>query len=603
MKDDLLKLFIDTSEDFIYEINLDKNDEILWHKDISKHLNYPNNNTITSIKKFTSKLSLKHKEKYNKRFTKKSNNTIHFEIEDFYGRNKTLEDKYVFIENTIIGVIKDITDITHELKQVSQDGYKYFFEANKIPILIISPNNGKILDANNAALNFYGYSEKELKQLYIYNINTLSQEEINHEMQLAQQEQRDCFNFKHRLKSGKTLDVEVYSGPIQTEEHTLLYSVIFDISQRKKAEQKLVQAHTIYQNTKEGIFITDIEGNFLSVNNAFEKILGYSFKEIKDKNIDILKSSKQNKTFYKKIKDSLLDLGQWEGEVINKTKKGKLISHWLSINTVYNEDKEAENFIYVFSDFTKLKEQEKLIREKDQFMFHQSKMASMGEMLRNIAHQWRQPLAVISVASSGLKLKRELNIVEENDFEDFFESITKSTQYLSDTIEDFSNYFRNENVKKPYKIENAIEKTIQLLRSSFRNHGLKISIDIKDDITLGGVKNELVQVLLNILNNAKDAYDQTEKVRRPINIKVSKEQNMAIIELEDRAGGIEKEILTKIFDPYFTTKHQSQGTGIGLYMSLEIIQSHMNGNIEVSNIQGKNNNSLGAKFKITIPIS
>lgn len=602
MKNDLLQLFVDSSDDFIYEIDINTN-EILWYKDISKQLNFPNKTNFSNVEQLLKKITQKHKQKFLDKLSSKTNNTIHYEIKDYYGRYQIWEDKYIFQENKIIGVIKDISQITHELKEISHEGYKCFFEANKIPTLIISPKNGKILDANFAALNFYGYKEDEIRELKIYDINISSEKEIFEEMQNARKEQRDCFNFKHKKKNGKIIDVEVYSGPIETEEQTLLYSVIFDVSERKITQKKLMQASIIYQNTKEGIFVTDLEGKFLSVNKAFEHILGYTNDEIIGQKSNILKSGKQSEKFYKEFWAELKEKGQWEGEIINRRKNGEFISQWLSINTVYDEKHLPLNYISVFSDFTKLKEQEKLLRERDQIMFQQSRMAAMGEMLRNIAHQWRQPLAVISVASSGLKLKNDLNILEENDFEDFIQSITKSTEYLSDTLEDFTSYFRNENIRKRFKIDDAIDKTLQLLRSSFKNHELEINIDIEETISIDAVKNELVQVLLNILNNAKDAYKESESKDRPINIHVKREENNAIIELEDKAGGVKEEIANKIFDPYFTTKHQGQGTGISLYMCLEIVNNHMNGNIEVINIKDGKDKISGAKFIISIPIT
>jgi len=505
----------------------------------------------------------------------------------------------------ILGISRNITedvDITRKEVDDNKKSYKQLFEANKIPVLIICPETGKILNANKAALNFYGYSIKEIRALHIYDINVLSQEEIDDEMQHAKKERRDCFNFKHKLKDGEIIDVEVYSGPMKYNNKTILYSIVFNITKRRKIEAKLKQAHTIYQNTKEGIFITDLNGYVLSVNKAFEDITGYKEEEVLDHKINMLKSDHHNKNFYKEMWDCLIQKGTWEGEIINRNKAGRIFPQWLTINTVYDEGHQPINYIAVFSDFTKLKEQEKLLREKDQLMFQQSKMAAMGEMLRNIAHQWRQPLSVISSSATGLKLKKEFGILEDSDFNEFAEGILKSSKYLSETIEDFSNYFKNDKNKEHFLVNDAIKKTIQLSEASLKNHNITLQIENEDDYKIYGIRNELIQVLLNIINNSKDAFKNIKNDEPLIKIHTKREQQNIALYVRDNAGGINEKIIDKIFEPYFTTKHQSQGTGIGLYMSQEIIIEHLKGSIDATNLKDKNNEVIGIEFKILIPL-
>ena len=293
------------------------------------------------------------------------------------------------------------------------------------------------------------------------------------------------------------------------------------------------------------------------------------------------------------------------GEIINKTKSGKIFPQWLTINTVYDESHQAVNYIAVFTDFTKLKEQEQLLREKDQIMFQQSKMASMGEMLRNIAHQWRQPLSVITSSATGLKLKKEFGILNDEDFGEFADGILKSTNYLSETIEDFSNYFKNSKNKEYFFISEILDKTTQLSKATLKNSDIKIEIDVENNYEIYGIKNELIQILLNLINNTKDAYDNQQQEIQYLKIYTKKYMNNVVIYVRDVAGGIPSNILEKVFEPYFTTKHQSQGTGIGLYMSKQIVEERLKGAIDAYNIEEKINDEKykGMEFKITIPIS
>ncbi len=530
-----------------------------------------------------------------------------FWITTHKNQKRYIQTKKILLKNknnkpyAIFAIARDLTDkIKNEkLLEDSKKSYIQLFEANKVPVLFINPKDGKILDANKAALNFYGYSFDEIKKKYISDINTLSKKEIQNEMKLAKEEKRDSFLFKHKLKSNEIKDVEVFSGPLEYENKKILYSIIHDVTNKIKAQKALRQANTIYQNTKEGIFITNLKGDILSANKAFTDITGYTKEEILGKNPKFLKSNKHPTSFYKELREKIEKTGYWEGEIINKNKNGKNYHQWLTINTVYDFDNKPINYIAVFSDFTKLKEQEKLLREKDHIMFQQSKMASMGEMLRNIAHQWRQPLSVISSSASGLKLKQELEILEPKEIPEFCDGILKSSKYLSDTIDDFTDFFRNQDQKVNFSIKNAIQRAIILSSASLKNNAIELKTKI-EDFDIYGVENEFVQVLLNLINNAKDAFKNIEIENKTIIINSKIEKEFLRICIKDNANGVPLKIIDKIFEPYFTTKDKLQGTGIGLYMSQEIITNRLNGTIKVLNYENKE--QKGAEFIIEIPI-
>ncbi|RXI38202.1 hypothetical protein CRU99_11495, partial [Malaciobacter mytili] len=530
-----------------------------------------------------------------------------FWIKNHKNQKRYIQTKKILLLNennkpfAIFAIARDLTDKikNQKLLEDSKKSYIQLFEANKVPVLFIDPKDGKILDANKAALNFYGYSLEEIKKIFISNINTLSKEEIQYEMKLAKEEKRDSFLFRHKLKSNEIKDVEVFSGPLEYENKKILYSIIHDVTNKVKVQKALRQANTIYQNTKEGIFITNLQGDILSANKAFTDITGYTKEEILGKNPKFLKSNKHPISFYKELWEEINKNGYWEGEIINKNKNGKCYPQWLTINTVYDLDNEPINYIAVFSDFTKLKEQEKLLREKDHIMFQQSKMASMGEMLRNIAHQWRQPLSVISSSASGLKLKHELEILHQEEIPEFCDGILKSSKYLSDTIDDFTDFFKNQNQKANFSIKDAIQRAIILSSASLKNNDIELKTQI-EEVSIYGVENEFVQVLLNLINNAKDALKNIKIENKTITIKSLIEKNLLKISIKDNAGGVPLKFIDKIFEPYFTTKDKLQGTGIGLYMSQEIITNHLNGTIKVLNY--KNKEQKGAEFIIEIPL-
>ena len=292
---------------------------------------------------------------------------------------------------------------------------------------------------------------------------------------------------------------------------------------------------------------------------------------------------------------------------INKKRDGSLYNEEVIITPVLDEEGEIANFVAIKQDIT----EQKLIalekEERDKLFFQQSKMAAMGEMLGNIAHQWRQPLSVISTAATGIKLQKDLNILNDKDLDYAMSSINNSAQYLSKTIDDFRSFFDPKNNKeKEFSLLEMIEKSLSIVSSQFVSKNIEIIKNI-EDIKILSSENELIQVILNILNNAKDALIQNidEKESRLIKISTKKSDSQIIITISDNALGINNEFINKIFEPYFTTKHQYQGTGLGLYMTRKIISTSFKGEISVQNsyFNYKNNQYFGSKFIITIPLN
>jgi signal transduction histidine kinase len=241
-------------------------------------------------------------------------------------------------------------------------------------------------------------------------------------------------------------------------------------------------------------------------------------------------------------------------------------------------------------------------KDKERVIIQQSKMASMGEMLTNIAHQWRQPLSMISTLSTSVSIQKEYGLLTDEKLLEAMDKINQSTQFLSSTIDDFSNFFQADKHKKHFKSSVMVEKVFKLVDISFKNQPFIIEKEILED-DIYGFESELVQVMLNLLNNACEILIEREITIKIIKIKVYKNDNSVIISVHDNGGGIPADIKDKVFEPYFTTKHKAQGTGIGLYTSYELIHLHMDGNITIDNelLSYGSKEYLGANFKIIIP--
>ena len=241
------------------------------------------------------------------------------------------------------------------------------------------------------------------------------------------------------------------------------------------------------------------------------------------------------------------------------------------------------------------------ITKQNETLAHQSKMAAIGSMINNIAHQWRQPLSIILSTSTGMEIKRELGVLSDDDFKKSIKHINDATKYLSNTIEDFRTYFSKNKEKVEFSIKDVVEATLNIVSPQLRDKNIIVKNNTKDFQTYG-LKNELIQVVINLINNAKDELEKINQEKKYIFIDSYVKDDEIILTILDNAGGIPKNIIEHIFEPYFTTKHQSQGTGIGLYMTEEIITKHLKGAIDIQNHKYYYNNEkyLGAKVTIKL---
>jgi len=244
-------------------------------------------------------------------------------------------------------------------------------------------------------------------------------------------------------------------------------------------------------------------------------------------------------------------------------------------------------------------------QKKDTLIIEKSKMASMGEMIGNIAHQWRQPLSVISTGVTGMQMQKEYGLLEDKDFYHTCEIINENAQYLSRTIEDFRNFITGDRTKKVFSLKDNITSFLHLVDGRFKSNHIKIILDLDDDIQIDGYENELIQCLMSIVNNSRDALLENNIKEKFIFLTTFIRENNAIIIVKDNAGGIPIDVLPKIFEPYFTTKHQSQGTGLGLHLTYDFIVNGMEGMIEAQNTKYEydSNKYTGAEFTITLPRS
>lgn len=233
--------------------------------------------------------------------------------------------------------------------------------------------------------------------------------------------------------------------------------------------------------------------------------------------------------------------------------------------------------------------------EKETLLKQQAKMAAMGEMMDAVAHQWKQPLNALTMLSDLLKSDFRAGTVDQAYIDNMSKTVQQQIEHMVTTLNEFRTFFRPDKEAEPFGLKRCIQGVTLLVRDEFLKNGITIHIESKNEIIVNGIENELKHLILNIINNAKDAFNERGCSRRDIFIRFYKKERFIILEIEDNAGGVPDEVIDDIFKPHVTTKAEGKGTGVGLYMSAQIAQK-LQGNLSVRN------SSQGALFTLTMTV-
>jgi PAS domain S-box-containing protein len=359
----------------------------------------------------------------------------------------------------------------------------------------------------------------------------------------------------------------------------------------------------IIENAPVIIFWKDKNGVFKGANSQFLELMNLKTKKelIGKKDSDFNISEKNDymtdDLFVMKTKKPKLNY------IETITAKDKNIK---TLNTskvpLFDEKGEVIGILGVVNDITEQLKTQKQINLQDQLLIQQSKLASMGEMIANIAHQWRQPLSIISTSATGIKMQKEMGILDDISEIKSLEIINENAQYLSNTIDDFRDFFKKSKTKNSVNLNNLIDKTLKLILTRLKNKNITI-INNSTDIKFETYESEMIQVFMNIINNSVDAFEN-KTYNKYLFLEAYESNDNIFIKIKDNAGGIEENIINRIFEPYFTTKDSKQGTGIGLYMCNEIIVKHLNGKIFATNesFEYEGNKYKGSQFTIELPL-
>ena len=357
-----------------------------------------------------------------------------------------------------------------------------------------------------------------------------------------------------------------------------LFSLIVFIFLSHRMKHKLQN----YIDIVDGITIssqTDTEGKILYASEAFCRLTGYTKEELIGKHHSILRHNDTPKKLYAKMWATLRAGKVWRGEIQNVAKDGT--AYWVdaTISPVYDASNRLTGYTAIRQDIT----DKKKIEKQRILLMQQSRLAQMGELIGMIAHQWRQPLNIMGLSITRIETEKMLGTLDDATFESIMKKMNAQVNYMSQTIDDFKGFFQQDRELQETNLHALVQESIDLLKELFKSSDITISNEVDDHLLVRVSPNELKQVTLNILNNAKDALLEQHPEVKAIRISAGQNDAETSISIVDNGSGIAPDIIDKVFDPYFTTKFESQGTGLGLYIAKLIIKEHMQGTITAEN--------------------
>lgn len=424
-------------------------------------------------------------------------------------------------------------------------------------------------------------------------------------------------NVFFKRKDGSRFQVSIIATPIFHDGQITGTVVAFhDITEQifthKLLNDTLQELRTILDNAQIGVAYLR-ENKFIWFNKHMGQMFGYTVNELLEKPMEmihVIDANEQDRLTGEIY--GLLAKGEiYENERLMKKSTGEMF--WCHLRGIAIDPNDpAKGSIWIMLDIDRLKKTENRLEtlnetlalrveeethkslEKERLLIQQGRNAAMGEMIGNIAHQWRQPLSTLGLAVQNIHADYREKILNDSALEKYVETAKQAIQRMSCTIDDFRNFFRPNRVRECFSIYQAIYEAIQLLDAMLKNNGIAVRLTGNQRLKALGHPNEFSQVILNFMVNAKDALIERAVPQGRIDIELSEHDGRGVAAIRDNAGGVNNEDMEKIFDPYFTTK--LGGTGIGLYINKMIIEKHMNGSITFRNT------SEGAEFTIIIPL-
>ncbi len=523
----------------------------------------------------------------------------------------------------LMAFLRDITERTqaHEALRESEEKYRALIESTSDWIWEID-GNGIYIYASPKITDILGYEPAEVLGKTPFDLMPAKEAARLRPQVMATIAARGIFQRIENIalhKDGRHIILETSGVPIFDESGQWqgYRGIDRDVTARKEAEVRLISSEerfrAIFERSGTGITVITMDRKILQVNAAFASFLGYTEDELRGMNVADISYPD----------DDALNLDQYRGMLQGRydhfhmekryyRKDGSIVWGLLTVTLIHGADGRTEFIVGMTEDITGRKQAEQALadmnrtlqeridaevaknREKDRLMMVQSRQAAMGEMLGNIAHQWRQPLNIMGLIIQDIHDAQAHGQLTPDYLEKSVRRGMDVIQHMSQTIDDFRGFYRRDKEQQTFILNEVVDRALSFIEEGFHNNHIAIDVKMPEAVAATGYPNEFAQVLLNILNNAKDVLLDRRVLSPKLAIRVFSDQGRSVVTIADNAGGIMAEDLDRVFDPFFTTKEEGQGTGIGLYMSKIIIEQNMSGRLTARNI------TEGAEFRIEV---
>ena len=482
--------------------------------------------------------------------------------------------------------------------------YAALFDSGHSIMLLIDQKTGRILDANPGAVHFYGWTREQFLEMNISQINTLSSEEIIREMQRSVSLEKSFFSFQHRRADGSVRDVEVYSGPIQLEKKTILYSIVIDVTDRNATEKARAESESrfrfLVENAPEGIFI-QTGGIFRYVNATACRIFG---AQSPDDLVGTLVLDRFDPERHEIIRERIRRL------TVDKEQVPDNESVFVRLDgTRFDVEVRAVPFAFqgedgvmvYFRDITERKRLEREHMESEARLRQQQKLEAIGTFASGVAHEINNPVFGI-MNYAQLVLERTDPASTEASY---LQGIIEEGGRVSEIVRSLLMFSRQEKqAHSEARIEDIVERTVSLIRSILVKDGIDLRVELDQDLPAFKCRSQQIQqVLMNLLTNARDAlndrypeHDADKVVLVRCSLIFKEERRWLHLTVEDHGAGIPEQVRAKIFEPFYSTKPKEKGTGLGLSISFGIVQDH-HGNLDVESEPGQ-----FTRFHLWLPV-
>ncbi|MEL7642077.1 MAG: PAS domain S-box protein [Solidesulfovibrio sp.] len=531
----------------------------------------------------------------------------------------------------LVSVWRDVTasrDALLRLRESNQELEAIYNETSD-GLVIADVGNRAIVRVNAAACRMFGYAPKALTALSPWDLHPLEERRRSLEQfgAIVAGRLRLLEGIPCRRADGTVFFADISAQPITYGGRTAILGFYRDISERRQAEEALKSSEArfrrVFNGTYDAIFLHAEDGGIIDVNDKALELYGVRRDEAAAFSLERDYSAEDNPadklhTFWREVMAGQDRFFEWkarrphDGSVfyvevylrrLDLAGRPVILANVRDVTerkrvlaALAARQEEISALNRDLAD--RVREETEKNRQKDILLLNRTRLAAMGEMIGNIAHQWRQPLNALSILLANMRFEYEAACEAESP--ELLASHATAGEILrkmSATIDDFRNFFKPDKQREAFAVVEAIGDALLLIEASLIQHGVKVRFTARKNPRVFGFRGEFSQVMLNLLGNAKDAILASRRTGGQLAIRVMERHGRAVVAVTDNGGGIPEAALPRIFDPYFTTKAETGGTGLGLYMSKIIIEEHMQGSLTAANTEG------GTRFSVRVPLA